>query len=187
MGRVFVLVLPMLLACASAQAGERLLVPELPGWKTLDSVADRSAEVTEMIPGLEDSRTWTRRLSVHAFRGSPMTAGQFLAGLEPRSGEVCDSILAEPVKPQRLAGAEAGRRVVSCGRYKGDGKGSYALYLAVRGREALYVVARSWRGNPFRPGQPPVAVTELDDWNAYLDGVRLCDTNDLSRPCPKQP
>ena len=185
MRRIFALACSLSLAALSAQAGERLLVPELSGWKTLNSAFDRSAEISELIPGLEDSETWTRRLSVHAFRGSPMSAAEFLSGIEPRSDEVCDSILAEPVRPERLGEAPAGRRVVSCGRYKGDGKGSYTLYFAIRGREALYVVARSWRGGPFRPGQAPVAPTELADWNAHLDGVRLCDTGDPARPCPK--
>ena len=169
-----------------ACAEERLLIPELPGWKIIDTHTDAVADVTEMIPSGETADAWTRRFTIQAFRGSPMSAATFLDGLVARTDEVCEGSAAEPVRPISIPGAEAARRAIACGRYKGDGRGMYTLFTAIRGSRALYVLARSWRGEPFHPGVvPPVPAAELPDWIANADAVRLCDSGDPARPCPK--
>ena len=180
------LFLTFLVVTGPVRAGERLLVPELMGWRVISTHNDQFADVSELIPPSQSEEDWTRRLTVQAFRGGKMDAGEYLDGLIPRTEEVCDSIVAEPIQRTPLAGFEGGRRSIACGRYQGDGKGSYTLFFAIRGHEALYVLARSWRGEAFKPQTgSPVPAQEFADWQALFDGVRICDTADSARPCPR--
>jgi hypothetical protein len=171
-----------------ARAAERLLVPELRGWQVIATHNDSVADVTELVPGTESAEAWSRRLTVQAYRGTAMTVTEFLDGLVPRTREVCDGFAAGPIVPEAVAGADGGgRRTIACGNYRGDGRGSFTLFYAIRGRAALYVLARAWRGARFAPPAPPISASELADWNATFDGVRLCDTDDPARPCPEAP
>lgn len=180
--RLLALVL-MLLPGLPAGAVERLLVPQLPGWKSVVVHSDAGGEITEQIPEGETPETWTRRISVEAFRGISHSVPAFLEMVGKRSAEICDSSSADTPRLGKLGTAEAGSRSVACGRFKADGRGTYTLYYAIRGRDAFYVISRSWRGEPYAVDRVPVAQQELSDWIAYLRAVSLCDTNDPARAC----
>jgi hypothetical protein len=172
-----------LLGGPAALAAERLQVPQLPGWKVVSSVVDRSGESTELIPAGELPDSWSRRATVQAFRNTPLTAAAFLDQVVQKTGQVCDAASAGPSSLGAVGGREAGTRTVACGRYKGDGKGTLTLYFVVRGKDALYVVSRAWRGEPFAQGAVPVAADELAEWVTYMNGVDLCDGRDPQHPC----
>lgn len=175
--------LAAMVLAGAAQAGERLQVPELPGWKVVVNVADRTGESTELIPGSEAPESWTRRVNVQAFRASPMTVQGFLDQVVQRTAEVCDGATAGPPSLGKVSGLEAGTRSIACGRYKGDGRGSFSLYYAIRGRAAFYVVTRLWRGEPFNPAATPISAAELAEWTDYVNAVEVCDTADSGRAC----
>lgn len=165
------------LTCAgAAQASERLQVPELPGWKMVVHLADQSGEQTELIPPNETPENWTRRASIQAFRNVSLGVSGFLDQVVTRTAEVCDGATAGPASLGRVSGAEAGTRTVACGRYKGDGKGTFMLHYVVRGKDALYVISRAWRGAPFDSAAMPISVEELAEWKAYVDAIALCDS-----------
>ncbi|MBC7951503.1 MAG: hypothetical protein H7Z12_06720 [Rhodospirillaceae bacterium] len=179
----WVVAVMMGLSCGGAVAAERLQVPELPGWKMVANVTDRAGETTEMIPQSETSEHWTRRVTVQAFRAVSMSAAAFLEQVVQKTSEVCDGTTAGPSSLGKVSGAEAGTRTVACGRYKGDGKGSFTLHYVIRGREALYVVSRVWRGEPFNTTTMPIAYSELAEWTDYVNAIELCDTSDPNRVC----
>lgn len=186
--RGFALILALLLtAAAPAVAGERVLVPDMVGWKVVDNHAEPDIETTDLIPAEEAPDSWTRRLSIQAYRGATMSAEEFLEGLVERTDEVCDGIFAEPVQRSTVDGAPAGRRGIACGRYRGDGKGSYTLFFAIRGTRALYVLAAAARGAPFSPGvgTSPMPETERAEWLGRFGDVHLCNTVDTAHPCPR--
>lgn len=183
MRRLGLLAFLMGLSCGSAMAAERLQVPELPGWKMVVSFADRAGENSELIPESETNDRWTRRVTVQAFRGVSLSAAAFLEQVVQKTAEVCDGATAGPSSLGKVSGAEAGTRTVACGRYKGDGKGSFTLHYVIRGREALYVVSRVWRGEPFSPAAMPIANSELAEWTDYVNAIELCDTSDPNRAC----
>lgn len=164
-------------------ASERLQVPHLEGWKVLSSVSDASGEATDMIPVTEDGQNWTRRISVQAFRTVPLTVAGFLDQVISQAEPVCDNASAGPASMGRVSGLEAGSRTLACGKYKGDGHGTFVLHFVIRGREAFYVVSRMWRGAPFALGQVPVPAAELATWRDYADAITVCDTSDPVRPC----
>lgn len=168
------------------QAGERLLVPKLSGWKTITNSNDASVEVTELIPSGQSEADWTDRLTIQAFRNTPLGVDQIMAGLRSHTADVCDDVAQGPVERPSIPGAvAAGQRWLACSRYHGDNKGSYTLFTAIRGQQALFLLARAWRGQPFPIDQPPVAATEIAAWSAFLDGLRLCeDGGNGANACP---
>lgn len=171
------------LAAGAASASERLQVPQLPGWKVVASVSDRTGESTDLIPATESAETWTRRVTVQAFRGVPMTVPAFLDQVAQKTAEVCDGATAGPASTGKVSGFEAGTRSVACGRYKGDGRGTFTLHYVIRGQEAFYVVTRLWRGEPFNPATTPISAEELREWSDYVGAIELCDTRDSARSC----
>lgn len=177
-----ILVLSVVAALPVA-AGERLQVPQLSDWKVLNAVTDQAGESTELIPAGESADTWTRRITIQAFRGVPLTVRQFLDQAVDKIKPVCDAAAAGPASLGVVGGREAGSRAIACGKYKGDGRGTYVLHFAIRGAEAFYVVSRMWRGAPFAVGQVPVPGEELLQWRSYADAIDLCDTADPRRPC----
>ena len=167
-----------------AFAVERLLVPQIAGWKVVAGHADSGGEFTELVPEKETADEWTRRISVEAFRGVARTVPELLDIVASRSAEICDAASAEPPRLGKLAQYDAGSRFVGCGRYKADGKGTYTMYYAIRGRDALFVVSRSWRGEPFAAGGIPVGQQELGDWIAFMRAIAICDSADPALACP---
>jgi len=160
----------------NALAAERLQVPQLAGWKMVASVSDRAGESNELIPETETEQGWTRRISIQAFRGVSLTVPAFLDQLAQKVAAVCDGATAGPPGMGKVSGMDAGTRTVACGRYKGDGRGTFSLHYVIRGRAALYVVTRMWRGEPFSPGTMPISQAELADWTDYVNALELCDT-----------
>ncbi|CDL00128.1 conserved exported protein of unknown function [Magnetospirillum gryphiswaldense MSR-1 v2] len=181
--RPLVLAVAALLLPLSALASERLQVPQLSDWKVMSSVTDKTGQSTELIPVQEGAETWTRRITVQAFRGVPLTVSEFLEQAVAKTAPVCEAAAAGPASIGSIGGREAGSRTIACGKYKGDGRGTYVLHFAIRGRDAFYVVSRMWRGAPFALGQVPVPESELVQWRAYADAIDLCDTTDARRPC----
>ena len=173
----------LLMSAPAALAAERLQVPRLEGWTLLSSVSDASGQATEMIPEGETAETWTRRISIQAFRNVALTVPSFLDQLAQRTAPVCEAAAAGPASLGMVGGREAGSRMLACGKYKGDGRGTYVLHFAIRGREAFYVVSRMWRGAPFAVGTIPLPAAELGDWRAFADAIDLCDDADPARPC----
>ncbi|MEW5729573.1 MAG: hypothetical protein AB1918_17215 [Pseudomonadota bacterium] len=179
-----VLALIAVAAAAPAWAGERLQVPQLPGWVAVASYAGPDSEVTELVPQGEEEEGWSRRIVVQAFRDAAMAVPAFLDLAAANSAALCaEGASAEPARVGRLGPLDAGSRLISCGRTKAEGRGEVALHYAIRGRDAFYVVVRAWRGSPFAAGAGPVSRRELDDWIGFMRAVTVCDSRDPSRPC----
>lgn len=178
MRRVVILLLALMSATApAAVAGERLLVPQLDGWQPVVGHAGPTGEVTELIPDGETAETWTRRITVQAFRGAPVTVAGFLDNAAAGMAAACLHPVAAPPHLGRLDGAEAGSRLVTCGRTRTEppaqGWGEVSLFYAVGGRQAFYVVSRSWRGPAFDAAPHPVAEAEMAEWITFMRAIRL--------------
>lgn len=166
-----------------AWAGERLQVPELAGWKVVAGVRDGNGESTELIPAQENAEDWTRRVTIQAFRNNRLGVAEFLDRAMQNSASVCDSTAAGPSSLGRVSGFDAGSRTVSCGRYRGDGRGHFTLYFVVRGQSAFYVVSRSWRGAAYHPTILPIGQDELADWTRFANAIELCVAADVNKGC----
>lgn len=174
MRRALVLISALFFATSTgAIAGERLLVPQLDGWRQVVGHAGPTGEVTELIPDRETAETWTRRITVQAFRGAPVGVAEFLDNAAAGIAKDCLHPMAEPPRLGRLDGAEAGSRLVTCGRTRTEPKGAVSLFYAISGQAAFYVVSRMWRGAAFDTAPHPVPDAEMAEWIAFMRAIRF--------------
>ncbi len=181
-----VLLLPA--AGRAQQEGEHLYInfkAMLPGWTLLPTQRGQNVELTEIVAPGQNQQNWTDQVAVNILYGTPNQTPQDL--LEQRKQLIqreCEEVQAGPVAPAIENGYETALRAVACTKTKRWGKGEVSLFKAWRGREAMYLVARSWRGPPFGKNERPVPAETTLQWLAFIQSVVLCDTRDPKRPCP---
>ena len=176
---------PLAPARESLPPGENLLLTPPPGWELGFDDRDDDQAVYEYLPAGHDLENWSELLTVQVFFE--------LKGVAPRAvldrmrkgyEENCEGPSAEAMAERSITGLPAARQLLLCGRNReGGGKGEIALIQAVSGKDALYVVQRAWRGEPFRGAAPAAARAMVPGWHQYLDQVRVCDTRDKAKPC----
>lgn len=178
-------------AVLAQQDGEHLYInfrATLPGWTLLPTQHGHDVELTEIVPPGQNQQNWTDQVAVNILYGTPnQTAQDLLAQRVQLIQRECDDSQAGPVAPMIENGYETALRAVACTKAKRWGKGEVSLFKAWRGRDAMYLVARSWRGPPFGRNERPVPPETTVQWLAFIQAIVLCDTRDPKRPCPATP
>jgi hypothetical protein len=170
---------------AQQMAGEQLFVPPPKGWKVGFHERKGNLEVTELLPADQTVQDWSEMLTVQVVSGKPTKQPQEV--LRDQMVEIeksCEDIGAGQVNLSVENGYDTALRAIACTRSKQWGKGELSLYKVLSGRERLYVVARSWRGEPFAKDHLPVGSETTREWLAFMQQVLLCDSRDASHPCP---
>lgn len=178
-------VLGALTLAAAALAEERFVVPRPDGWKLAFRATQPKLSVTEFVPAAENVEEWTQMVTSQTFVGLRNVAVDgYLQRIAAEAKKVCDDVTVTPVEAGIHNGYPAAFMVQFCTRYAKTGKGEITLYKVIQGRDSLYIAYRSWRGAPFQRGAQPVPKADFDAWVDYLNGVTVCDTGDIERPCP---
>jgi len=173
-------------ASAEQAVGEQLLVPWPAGWKKVFHEGKGNIEVSELVPPDQSVNEWSEMLTVQLVLGPPkQKAADLLKDRAEEFKKSCDDVGAGPVAEERSNGYETAMRAIACTKSKQWGKGELSLFKAFIGRQRLYVVSRSWRGEPFEKEKQPVPAEKTAEWLAFMDRVVLCDTADPQRVCPK--
>lgn len=162
---------------------EQLRVPTLTGWTAIANLNDPVGENSEWIPTGEKDDSWIRKISIQAFRGSPLTATEFLTLALDRSADVCDGLSASPIQALNTTSYDMGERVVYCYRYKGDAMGHTTLYWVLRGKQALYVVSLAWRTPPFTADSLPISDQQLREAQMLTRQITLCQKSSTGNSC----
>jgi len=190
--RAPVVLAAMLLLPAAAMAqqeGEHLYInfkTMLPGWTLLPTQRGRDVELTEIVPPGQNQQNWTDQVAVNILYGPPkMTPEDLLTQRVQLIQRECEETQTGPAAPGIDNGYETALRAVACPKAKRWGQGEVSLFKAWRGRDAMYLVARSWRGPPFAKNERPVSLATTAQWLALIQGIVLCDTRDPKRPCPE--
>jgi hypothetical protein len=175
-------------AAGAQQLGEHLYInfkTMLPGWTLLPTQRGRQVELTEIVPPGQNQQNWTDQVAVNIIYGTPNQSPQdLLAQRVQLIQHECEDSQAGPVAPAVENGYETALRAVACTKAKRWGQGEISLFKAWRGRDASYLVARSWRGPPFAKNDRPVPPETTLQWLAFMQGIVLCDSRDPRRPCP---
>ncbi len=145
----------------------------------------RNVELTEIVPPGQNQQNWTDQVAVNILYGPSQQSPQdLLAQRVQLIQRECEDTALGPVSPLVENGYETALRAVACTKAKKWGQGEVSLYKAWRGRDAMYLVARSWRGAPFDKTHVPVPPETTLQWLAFVQSIVLCDTRDPKRPCP---
>jgi hypothetical protein len=170
-----------------AQPTERLVMSPPAGWQTGGSSSSKGAIATHMFPPGQTSETWTEMLTVQIIANPQAAPRAFVQRVVDASRSGCDAAGPSPVSEGQSNNYPVATLTVTCTRGHQSGKGGLVAVKAIRGRQALYVVERLWRGPAFaRDDSAPIPAAVLQEWSGFLRNVSVCDSADPVRhPCPR--
>jgi hypothetical protein len=173
------------------EAAEQLLVPfsaeEWRQWKVGAQAKRPNLTMIEYIPKTQVIENWDRMLTVQIFHNSPVRLahfmGQMKAAFETR--QPCEQTHLKALGSTKVNGYDTSLHWLICTKSKQNGKGEFTLMLGIQGRDALYLVQRAWRGEPYDVDAVPLSKDELKGWLTFIDKVQVCDPRVPEHACPK--
>ncbi|CAA7622947.1 hypothetical protein [Magnetospirillum sp. UT-4] len=173
-------------AAPQQQAGEHLLMSPPEGWRAVPVQRGDKMSITRLFPPGQDEKQWTELITVQIYPGADATPRGFIDNVIRYSRDNCEAAGASPVSEAPRNGYPLASVSVTCTKGRTSGMGGFVLVQAIRGKDALYVVQRQWRGAAFAKDQPPpFPAAMLQDWSSFAATVSLCDTRDSRYSCPK--
>ncbi|MGE5547386.1 MAG: hypothetical protein ACM33T_10845 [Solirubrobacterales bacterium] len=171
-------------ALAQQRNGEFVQLSPPEGWQPAPTMRTDKTSVTRLFPPGQSEKDWTETLAVQVLTGSDQMARPYVEGVIAYSRANCDSAAPGPVTEATRNGYPSATVQVACSKGKATGLGGFILVTAIRGKDALYVIQRQWRGPAFEPNErPAIPQDTLRQWGAFSQGVSLCDTRDPRHPC----
>ncbi len=178
-------VLAPLSAQAQIQTSERLLFNAPQGWTTVPVQRSDKMIVSRMLPPGQNDKQWTESITLQMYPNAEFTPRGFVENAITHARTSCEAAGPGPVTETQVNAYPMALVTIACSKGKQTGMGSYVLIQAIRGKDALYVVQRQWRGTPFGKNQDPaIPGGTLKEWAEFSKSVGLCDTRDTRHPCP---
>ncbi len=172
--------LAAVLAAAPAHAGlqdENLLVAPPPGYEVGYHAQNSEQLITEMVPKGQSVEDWSEMVTVQIFRSlSDVSPADFRAHMAKQWAVACPGSALAGSADATENGYTVASWTLNCRLNPDSGKPECALFKAIEGRDALYVVQKAFRYLP--------TAGEMDRWHGYLDKVQVCDTRRPDRACP---
>lgn len=178
--------LPAAAQAPQPPAGERLLMAPPPNWKPVAVQRTEKMNITRLFPPGQDENKWNEAITIQIYPGSTSEARAFIENIIQYSRANCEAAGPSAVNEAPVNGYPMASVSVACTKGRSSGLGGFVLVQAIRGKDALYVVQRQWRGPAFDKDKPlPLSQDMLKDWSAFSRTVSLCDSRDSRHPCPK--
>jgi hypothetical protein len=171
---------------AQPQGRERLLraIPE--GWQAKGTQKSPKGATTMVFPPGQGADRWSEMVIVQVVEDPQAAPDAYVAQVVEASRNSCEAIGPSPVTEKSVNGYPTAALTVSCTKGRHSGMGGLVMVMAIRGREALYVVERLWQGAAFARNEAvPIPQETLKDWGAYTKSVYLCDIGDTRHPCSR--
>ncbi|MGE5502798.1 MAG: hypothetical protein ACM31L_00095 [Actinomycetota bacterium] len=168
-------------------AGKERLLRAIPdGWQAKGTQKSPKGDTTMVFPPGQNSDKWSEMVIVQVV-GDPQAAPDaYVNQVVEASRNNCEAIGPSPITEKSINGYPAAAMTVSCTKGRHSGMGGLVMVIAIRGREALYVVERLWQGPSFARNEAvPASQEMLKDWGAYTKSIYLCDIGDPGHPCSR--
>jgi hypothetical protein len=182
---------PPLRAQTGMEAAEQLLVPfsaeEWRKWKVGAQAKRPNFTMIEYIPKTQVIENWDRMLTVQIFHNSPVQVAQFMGKMKAafETRQPCEQTQLKALGSKKVNGYDTSLHWLICTKNKQNGKGEFTLMLGVQGRDALYLVQRAWRGEPYGVDAVPLSKDEFQEWLTFINKVQVCDPRAPEHACPK--
>lgn len=148
--------------------GESLLSAMPRGWKLSAKRPGKPDRPVEFVTENQSVANWTRLIAFEVRRDDTSLSEYERTEASAFRG-ACPDAQIYPPDPITVSGLPASRFFARAKQCVGSTQPESALFLAVRGKDALYAVRLTWR--PYPPTE-----NELQAALAYLATVRVCDT-----------
>ncbi len=159
-----------------------------PGWIRAARVEGMPADFAAWTPRGQTSNNWREMIAAQLFANQGQRdPGVFLNQVASGYERACDSISTTSIKPETINGLPAAFRALACGRNSVSGFGEVVLFRVIAGRNALYMMERIYRTEPFAPGSIPFDDDFLARGKTTLELGLVCDENGAGgdSPCPE--
>jgi len=148
--------------------GENLLSAIPLGWKLSAKSSGNIDRPIEFVTENQSVANWTRLIAVE-IRRDGTSLSEYERTETNTFRAACQDAQIYPRDPVTVSGLPASRFFARAKQCAGSSQPESALFLAIRGKDALYAIQLAWR--PYPPTE-----NELQAAFAYLATVRVCDT-----------
>jgi hypothetical protein len=148
--------------------GENLLSAIPLGWKLSAKSSGNIDRPIEFVTENQSVANWTRLIAVE-IRRDGTSLSEYERTETNAFRAACQDAQIYPRDPVTVSGLPASRFFARAKQCAGSSQPESALFLAIRGKDALYAIQLAWR--PYPPTE-----NELQAAFAYLATVRVCDT-----------
>ncbi len=127
-----------------------------PGWIQAARVEGMPVDFAAWTPHGQTSNDWREMIAAQLFSDlGGRDPAAFLDRVTAGYDQACDSISTTSIKPEPVNGLPSAFRAVACSRNSGSGFGEVVLFRVIAGQNALYMMERIYRTEPFAPGTIP--------------------------------
>lgn len=150
---------------------ETLSVPIPNDWILGYQAQNENEIIREFVPKGQTVEKWTDMITIQIFtqlaKASP---AEFIKRVAQESQKVCSDF-----NGKMYSGSDANHAMSlqSCTKYSKTGLGEITLLLAIRGKKALYLVQRAWRGPEFKLDKSPLTDKQRAEWVKQMQMVKL--------------
>jgi len=169
------LMLPTYLAYADVKKiqfrDETLSLPVPDSWVLAYQAQNDSEVIREFIPHGQTVEKWTDMITVQIFpRLVLVQPEEFLKKIGEESQKVCTDFR---IKIYPIARTDRVTALQYCTKYNKTGLGEITMLLAIKGKNAMYVVQRAWRGAEFKLDKLPYTEQDSKQWFDMMEKVQL--------------
>ncbi len=170
--------------------GEVYIAGLPPGWAAAARVEGMPVDFAAWTPRGQTSSNWQQMIAAQLFSDlGGQDPAAFLDRVAAGYERACRSISTTSIKPETINGLPSAFRAVACGRNSVSGFGEVVLLRVVVGKNALYLMERIYRTEPFAAGTIPFENDVLAKGKESLELGLACQqaTNGRSNgsPCPE--
>lgn len=127
-----------------------------PGWAAAARVEGMPVDFAAWTPRGQTSNDWREMIAAQLFSNlGGRDPGAFLDRVTSGYDQACDSISTTSIKPEPINGLPSAFRAVACSRNSASGFGEVVLLRVIAGQNALYLMERIYRTEPFAAGTIP--------------------------------
>ncbi len=156
--------------------GGEVYIAGLPsGWTAAARVEGMPVDFAAWTPKGQTSNDWRQMIAAQLFSDlGGQDPGAFLDRVAAGYERACRSISTTSIKPEQVNGMPSAFRAIACGRNSVSGFGEVVLLRVVVGRNALYLMERIYRTEPFAAGTIPFANDFLAEGKESLELGLAC-------------
>ncbi len=175
---------------ATTLQNEQLMLQMPSGtWKPVSQRRDNAITMIEYVPEGQTGEKWDAMITVQIFHGLTTGLEQYMALFKQsyESRQPCEESTFDVARRGTTLGIDRALGIMICTKNKQSGQGELAMIQAMRGKDAMYVVQRAWRGAAYTTDKIPLETDVARDWIGFLERAWVCDTREAARPCPTAP
>lgn len=154
-------------------------------WKQASQSQTANAFILEFTPKTEDINSWRNMISVQGFKdlASLVSSEQFFDDLASQFRSVCGEYLVyEKIGSPIINGYESTTAILGCSKLPNahpsgvaKGQSEVGFYVTIQGKNDIYMIHRSIRGDSFENGEAPLSRADLASFVELFAPIELCE------------